>query len=119
MLYELETAFGTETGLWDIPKTVTTNSQSYYDCELFTVFMSVTDEVEMKFEEFIWLHEAYHHYQNVAEGFDFDDDRLRDSCSEVAYFGIPSEKAANNFAYRVCVKYGWPIPNYFPEGYFK
>ena len=114
----LETIFGQETGLWDLPKTDLTEGGSYYDSDLFTVFMSTTDDDELYNQEFIWLHEAYHHYQNVAEGWDFNDDHLRDICSNVAYFGIPSEKQANHFAYQVCIKHGWSIPTYFPDGYF-
>lgn len=116
-LNRLETVFGQSVGQWEIPKTYMTAESSHYDPELLAVMLTTTDEQELEHLQFIWLHEAYHHYQYVCLGLDFSEP-MREKCGPVAYYGIPSEKAANRFAQRVCVANGWTVPNDFPEGYF-
>ena len=122
LMEALENAYSDEAGTWDLPAFTlyTTSEPSCYDPSQCAVVINPDDDGEHV--EFVWLHEAYHHYQCVCEGIDFDEAfeylSRENSPSFVSYLYIPSERAANLFAYRVCKSKGWTIPSYFPKCYF-
>lgn len=72
------------------------------------------------FFEFFWFHEAYHHHEMVNLGYALDEpERETMRIDSYQYYYIPSEARASLFAYRVCVRYGFKLPDFYRSDYFE
>lgn len=117
----LETLAGKATGFWDMPETrFSRKEESFYDEGENYININLKDW--KKYGEFIWLHEFHHCFFMGTGQWDYEkDDVWRARCeSDDLYYYLPMERAANLFAYEICIREGYTIPDYLTEldGYF-